>query len=147
MLSVHCHLLLKHHCITIVCLLTRDIAVGGCMGMSCFGMNSPPVPAYQNPPKAQAQPFVKESMQLAPGNLQSLSPRAQQHSTMQPARQKLAPIRTKPVAKRSLFSRVRPARHARAKKAYDTKANSLYVDANAQEQLQVIYDLQCPLIV
>ena len=110
-------------------------------------MSSSQATAYQNPPKAQAQPAAKAQTQLASENNPALSPQAQQHSMMQPARQKLAPIRTKPVAKRTLFSRVRPARHTRAEKAYDTKENGLYVDASTQEQPQLVYDLQRPLIV
>ena len=130
------------------------------MGTSCFGMSSKQFSAHNSAPPQQMStpPAVATSMQPAlqaeqpaPARAQSTPFRAQQlqQSKAHPALTtlKLAPIKTKPAAKRGFFSRIRPARHPRAEKAYDTKENSVYVAANAQEQPQVVYDLQRPLIV
>lgn len=74
-----------------------------------------------------------------------MSPRAQRSAA--PTRTPLAPIKTQPAAKRGLFQKVRPVRHARAERAYDAKQNELHVAANAQERSPVVYDMQHPVIV
>lgn len=113
--------------------------------------------APMTPQRASTNGMPHSSMQAAPQRLQTAPSQRKQNGTAQEDKQhssmqsafpliKLAPIKTKVLAKKSLFSRVRPARHTRAEKAYN-KESGVHLDANAQEQPQIIYDLQRPLIV
>lgn len=127
----------------------------GMLRMSNFSRSNKQAAAYSSPPKAQREAIhgplqtPSKQKQLAPSAPQSGSTHVEQQGHMQPALPpvKLAPIRTKPAMKKSLFARVRRAQHFRAGKAYNVKRTGLNVDVNAQEQPQIIYDLQQPLIV
>lgn len=116
-----------------------------------------PQSAPVSPQRMSTNGVTHSSMQAAPQMLQTAPTQSKLEGTAQEGKQnsgmqsafpliKLAPIKTKVLAQRSLFSRVRPARHTRAEKAHN-KEKGVHLDAIAQEQPQVIYDLQRPLIV
>lgn len=111
---------------------------GGCSPFARMQKPNKQTAAFQKPAVAPVQQQAAPSLQKpAPTKRRAVY-------TQQP----MTPTQTATTqsSNTSVFSRIRPAKHQRADKAFDTRQNQLYMSAHTQQPPQV-FDLQRPLIV